>query len=415
MKKKQQFADQGYSYVTMLSDNISIIEILRCGKVQDRNLTITPAMLDDFVQNFSTNAYGTELQVNLGHNRDGEAAGWVKKVWKQGDILLAEVEWTPLGIEKIQSKQFRFTSSELAFEWKHFELKKEVKNVLMGVALTNIPAIKGMKAVTLSEQVKSFINNQSNMDKLKELFASLSEKGKITKAEFAQFEEEAAKVDGEEAKVEVDEMKADLETKVEEETPAETEEEKTAREAEEAKAKEEEEAKKKEEEDKVKADEEAKKKEEEAKKEEELKDKAKVVTLSEEEVTKLKEEAESGKKAKADLAELNLKNDIQKTMILSETNKIGFIDNDETITKVSKFMTSLSQEQQEEFKTILSEVRTVDLSIKGFTPPAEKKNQTKEEMLAEAEEKATKMAKDTGMAKHECLSKVYKEMGLTNS
>ena len=338
----------------------STIEILRTGRVQDRDLDITEDMLKAFVKNFHDNVYGSDIQVNLAHNREGEAAGWIRNVFISGDSLFAEIDWTELGQEKIKKRQYRFTSAELALSTVHHKTGEQIDNVLIGVALTNIPAVKGLDAVQLSEDVQLFLNSYNTMEKLKKLYVELSAKDKITKSEFLKFSEEAKKVEGEEKK-EAEGLKTELEQKVEEEKPAVVP-EKT------------EEEKKKEEEEK-KVAEEAKKAEEEKKEAEKLTEKAQYVSLADynrqkEEISKLQE--------KIEYKELCEKaND---KLYLSEKNDIGF-STTEQLDEATNFMKSLSQAQQDKFIDLIGKVRTVDFSVIGSSNSLKKKEYTQEAVV----------------------------------
>lgn len=332
MKKEMGMDENIFRHIDIielkeLNEKISVIEILKVGKVHDRNLEITEKMLDDFVKNFNDGVYGTDIQVNLAHQREGEAAGWVKDLIKEKGKLFAVVEWTPLGIEKIENKQFKFTSSELAFSHVHPETGKKIKNVLIGIALTNIPAIKGMTPVSLSEQANFYINNSNNMNKLKKMFTALSAKDAISAEEFKTFQKLAEDTATDENKEEVKEMEDELEPKVEEEKKIEEEEEEE--------------------------------KEEEEKKELAEKGK-KFVTLTEYE--KLEEE-HAVLKEKVEFKELM--EEVSNTMELSETVPVGFLGTD--IEEVAKFMVGLTPEQRDNFSEIISKVHTVDLSVRGKT------------------------------------------------
>lgn len=180
-----------------LSDRRSTIEVLRVGVVRDRGLVVTEEMLDDYVANWEAGVYGTEIQVDLRHDREGEAGAWVKRLYKENGKLLAEVEWTPLGEDKVSKKLYRYTSSELASEYPHWKTGEIVKNVFVGVALTNIPAMKGMEPISLSEKASLlFFNSQNNMDKLKKMFAKFSA-GKPSKEDLAEFKKMADEYDKE--------------------------------------------------------------------------------------------------------------------------------------------------------------------------------------------------------------------------
>lgn len=348
-----------YIDIIKLSEKKSIIEVLKAGKIHDRNITITESMLDDFVKNFNEGVYGTEIQVNLGHNRGGEAAGWVKKLIKEGERLLAEVEWTPLGIEKITSKQYRFTSSELRFEYNEPNSGKVVKNVFTGVALTNIPAVKGMAPVSLSEESSIYINNQNHMEELQEMFNKLIVQAELSESDVKAFEE------SEHFTAEAgDAMLLALKERVELLAA-------NAKLAEEAKAKAEEN-----------------------------------VSLAER-----LEATEAKTKEMSDKIELTeLEAEVKSTLCFSEDKAVGISPSSESVSKVSKFMLGLSQVQKAEFKEIMLAVQTVDLNTYGATSHAESKTLGAE--LSEANKEAQKRATESGRPLHECLGEVYMEMGL---
>jgi len=329
------------SLIHLAESKKSIIEVLKAGKIQDRNITITESMLDDFVSNFNEGVYGTDIQVNLGHNRDGEAAGWITKLIKEGDTLFAEVEWTPLGIEKIKNKQYRFTSSELAFEHTHPETGKKIKNVFIGVALTNIPAVKGMQPVTLSEEAQIYINNPNNM-------------AEETKEEIV-----VEPTDSENTEKETEE-KEETKEELAEDEKAMTPEEKEKMKKKMMKQKEME--------------------------KEKLSEKSQVVSLTE--FTKLQEEL-SELKFKQDLIELN--QEVENTMMLSEKNKLGFAKNN--IDEVASFMVNLSQDQREQFTKIVSMVRTVDLSINGTDEKGNNSELSQEDQIIVLSDKLLKEGK----------------------
>lgn len=194
--EKTGFLFSYVDFISNLSDKRSTIEVLRVGVVRDRGLVVTEEMLDDYVKNWEEGVYGTEIQVDLRHDREGEAGAWVKRLYKENGKLLAEVEWTPLGEDKVAKKLYRYTSSELASEYPHWKTGEIIKNVFVGVALTNIPAMKGMEPISLSEKALLFFNSQNNMDKLKKMFAKFSA-GKPSKEDLAEFKKMADEYDKE--------------------------------------------------------------------------------------------------------------------------------------------------------------------------------------------------------------------------
>ncbi len=193
---------------------VSDIEVLRVGIIQDRGLKITDQMLKDYVAHFDDNTYGTEIQVNLEHNRGSEAAGWIKGLYIKRDLdakghkqvrLIAKVEWTELGIEKVSKNLFKFVSVELAPKYPHHESGKTVSNVFIGLALTNTPAMKGQAPISLSEVNNNLTNKLMFKALLSEYksrkFVSKADKALLTKLSEELPEEEKAEVAPEVAEV----------------------------------------------------------------------------------------------------------------------------------------------------------------------------------------------------------------------
>lgn len=329
--EQTNFAETATGLVYMLSGNTSTIEILRVGTVFDRGFKVTPEMLDDYVSNFNAGVYGTEVQVNLSHNRDGEAAGWVRRLIREGEKLFAEVEWTPLGKDKISTKQYQFTSAELALSYPHFQTGAKVKNVLIGVALTNIPAVKGLAPVQLSEEVQLFINNSQSMDALKALYEKLAAKETISEDEMTSFKKKADEVGGDEATGMAKKLSGKVK-KLSEEAPA--------------------------------------------------------PAKTEEGTVKLSEfQAEQDKniklQEKVDRMELN--EVVSTTLMLSDkSDKAGFAPAAKE--EVVNFMLKLSEDQRKAFVELMGKVQKVDLSVNGATG-APKKEFTEDAVVELAQKK----------------------------
>ena len=141
------------------------VEILRVGSFERRfedNLKISLSDLEKLKQNFDDNARRQELDgrpvlpFNFSHNSWEEAAGWITGLEIDKDLnnfqaLFAEVEWTKKGAQKIRDNEFKFVSSEFARNFKDSESGKIFDIILGGAALTNIPFVRDMEAVQLSE------------------------------------------------------------------------------------------------------------------------------------------------------------------------------------------------------------------------------------------------------------------------
>lgn len=177
MKKQQNNADtiSHQFYFSAVPDTYdeqtktSKVEILRTGNWNGSKgvFAITAKTLRDFAASFKKKIYGSDLQVNFSHNRWGEAAGWMKDVAlnEEKDRLLATVEWTPVGLDALKKKIYRYFSSEIAFDYQDEETQEKHKNVLMGGALTNIPYIRGLAPVMFSDGLEIEFTNENDMSK----------------------------------------------------------------------------------------------------------------------------------------------------------------------------------------------------------------------------------------------------------
>ncbi len=326
----------------------STIEVLKVGMIRDRGMKITSDQLDQFIQNFQDNVYGTPIQVNLGHDRDGEAAGWVTELRRDGDTLLAEVEWTPLGVNKITSKQYQFTSSELALSYPDAATGEKKKNVFIGVALTNVPAVKGMSPVSLSENLQLYLNSQ-NMKLTPEQIAELSEnmskdhkalmaKATLTKSDMAEFTKNHGDNDGHGS------LKEKLEEKYAEQKGG-----KKSKPAEDDGEDDDDDEDEKDESEKVKKNSERQNN----------------VQLSE--IVKLRQRIVRAEEKNAELAEKierqNLSEQVETDLMLSDERGIGF--KSDAKESIIDFMSELSASQQEAFMDLMSKVIAVDLSEHG--------------------------------------------------
>lgn len=369
--------------VVELSNKKSTIEVLRVGVVHDRGLKITPEMLEDYVRNFKEGVYGTEIQVNLGHNREGEAAGWVKSLFIQGDTLLAEVEWTPLGEEKINSKQYKFTSSELAPSFPDAKTGEKAKNVFIGVALTNVPAVKGMAPVSLSEKVISF--NSNSMKKFADIHKKLmAKKGKITDEEFAEAKE---CMKDHEDKEEAKGMMAELKKKMADHEEPDGDEGKGG-----------------------KGDGDG----DEKKKVEKASENAETVNLAE--FNKLSQQLAEEKAQRMALQEKIVRKElserIENELSLSADRQIGFLSDEATTKEVADFLMSLSEDQREKFFELLSQkVRHVDLSVIGNMGARVVKKDLTEENVVELAETLLKEKKAANIVEAQKMAKLQLESG----
>lgn len=132
----------------------STVQILRTGSWNHPTygtFSVSFGDLDEFVANFKANVRGVDLAVDVNHDPEHRAIGWFRDVYREGEALFAVVEWTDEGLEKINSKEFRYFSPELFFSYRDEESGADLRNVLIGGGITNRPFFKGMKALKMSE------------------------------------------------------------------------------------------------------------------------------------------------------------------------------------------------------------------------------------------------------------------------
>lgn len=317
MKDSQHFEVLSSTIELSEGEVTSTIELLRVGTIRDRGFVVTKQMLLDYERNFKNGAYGTDLQVNFGHYTQGEAAGWFKDVFVEGESLMGTIEWTTLGVEKIRKKLYRFISVELAGRYPT-EDGKIAENVLTGAGLTNTPALKKQVPISLSEQKKTLIHNTHMF---KAYIANLKKRQKLSAEDIALAktllnEEPAEEQEAHKAEV------ADLEKKQQADAAAE----------------------------KAEAD----------KKEEAMKAQNGGISLSE-----FRDLQESNKKLAEQLALREVSDDVQGSLILSEKQGVGFLDEEKNA--VVAFMATLTAEQRTAFKGLVSKVKNVDFSTRGTT------------------------------------------------
>lgn len=356
-----------FHYLTLIGqpqEKTSTLEVLRVGVIRDRDLKITKKMLEEYVQNFKENVYGTEIQVNLEHKRGSEAAGWVKELYVEDDKLMAKVDWTELGMEKIDKKLFKFVSAELANKYPHHKSGEIVGNVFIGLALTNTPALKGQNALALSEQIEELINNDNIM--FKKYLQSLKERKIVSKEEKATMHTLLADLP-ENEKTEVAGDVGEVDKKPE--APEKTEEEKKA----------------------------------------EADAKAAAEKSGESLAEKLTEVNKNNLALSEKLKKFELKDEVTTDYSLTETRKIGFQPVD--LSSVIDFVATLSEEQKNAFKQVFSKIRTVDLSVKGTGGKTEEEL-SEEAKYVEADKKARERSDASKKPLADCLAEVYIEMGL---
>lgn len=174
------------SYEIHLSDDQTLLslDLLKVGEFKSKthgHFRITKVMLQEAKDNFYKNIHRQTTQdgnpmipLNFSHDKGREAAGWIKELElnDSGTVLIGTAELTPIGREKITNKEYAFTSAEFSFEMEDPELNQTFRNVLTGAALTNIPFMRGLRAIELTkkefqmEEILKLINDLTDEEKV---------------------------------------------------------------------------------------------------------------------------------------------------------------------------------------------------------------------------------------------------------
>jgi len=138
-------------------NGIKHVQLLRVGRFNhpsapDGAFDITPEMLLKMKANFDGNARRLdkgEIPVDYGHHTEGKAAGWIEAVHleEENKSLWVDINYTEEAEKAIMSREWRFISADIDFEYKDNESDMTLGPVLLGAGLVNRPHIKSMKAV----------------------------------------------------------------------------------------------------------------------------------------------------------------------------------------------------------------------------------------------------------------------------
>lgn len=176
-KGKWVKASETFIYTTKLNEGEDLpntIEIMRTGKWQHPVyglFEISDNTINDIVTNFDNKVRGIDISFDVEHGETSDksqAVCWVKKLVKKGSSLLAEVDWTQFGKDKIKDKSFKYFSPEFKVKYTDNETGNSFNNVLLGGGLTNRPFIKHMSPIMLSESMQDDINNIATFSEFEE-------------------------------------------------------------------------------------------------------------------------------------------------------------------------------------------------------------------------------------------------------
>jgi hypothetical protein len=121
------------------------VEFLRVGTFVDmwgEEVEIDTVLMDALIANFENGKAGQDVPIDVDHGYS-KAAGWVQEIWRDGEVLMARIDWSTLGEELVGGKVYKYLSASIDLE----------KQVLKAISLVNFPAVKGLQPVALSEGV----------------------------------------------------------------------------------------------------------------------------------------------------------------------------------------------------------------------------------------------------------------------
>lgn len=145
--------------------------------------------------------HGADLMVDYEHKSilklgapvdGGKAAGWFKPAVKNGELWATDVQWTDAAKAALKAREYRYFSPALLHDASGRVHK------LVNVALTNLPATKGLRALVADETPSTKERNPTMEPTETELalFAALNESKSLSAAlgVITALKEEAAKV-----------------------------------------------------------------------------------------------------------------------------------------------------------------------------------------------------------------------------
>ena len=197
-----------------VSTRLRKMQIIRAGTFTDPRygvFDITPKMLQEMVDNFTTGVRGIIPALDYKHDSDDIAAGWFKSLYlsEDGKELWAEIEMTPKGEKVLADKEFGYVSADLDTAYIDNETQKEFGCVLLGAGLTNRPVIKRMEPVIqlsekekdpVQEKIKKLVKEGKPQDQAVAIALEMQRQGKLSEGE-GMTEEEKKKMADMEAKL----------------------------------------------------------------------------------------------------------------------------------------------------------------------------------------------------------------------
>lgn len=120
------------------------------GHHSGREITFTRELFAAFVQRFTATKNATAIKYGHPDGDDFVAAGWILDMEIRDSGLWCLAEFTPPAAKRIADGEYRYCSVEFALESIDRVTGEVAGPVLSGLALTNVPFLDGLQAITLS-------------------------------------------------------------------------------------------------------------------------------------------------------------------------------------------------------------------------------------------------------------------------
>lgn len=132
----------------------SRIQVAKLGRFKDPRygtFTITPEDVQSWTRLLSDHFNG-RVPIDLDHKTDkgvsSEAAAWITSIELDGDKVMSNVEWTPLGESAVREKRYLYISPTFVGGLRD-QTDRNLGPALLRAALTNNPFLHDMPAVSL--------------------------------------------------------------------------------------------------------------------------------------------------------------------------------------------------------------------------------------------------------------------------
>lgn len=132
------------------------IHILPLGKYEyeGRKIYVNNEVCSEIIKNFKhfklpiVVDYEHQSENSITNGKPAPALGWINDLALKHNGIWGKLEsWTPMGIELIKNKAYRFISPVLVFNGKHYKTGENLNVYLKSAALTNVPFFKNLESL----------------------------------------------------------------------------------------------------------------------------------------------------------------------------------------------------------------------------------------------------------------------------